>query len=105
MLQSAAEDGTAGGRIYDAHIAGVARAAGAVVVVTDNRRQLRGVPSTRRSRGDPDGVSGLVEESSPLATARAAPSPLRRTDRSPRSTCRYSASRGFRCNRGRAPEG
>ena len=40
MLQSAAEDGTAGGRIYDAHIAGVARAAGAVVVVTDNRRHF-----------------------------------------------------------------
>ena len=36
----AAQDGTAGGRIYDAHIAEVARAAGADVVVTDNRRHF-----------------------------------------------------------------
>jgi predicted nucleic acid-binding protein len=40
MLRSAAQDGTAGGRIYDAHIAEVARAAGAGVVVTDNRRHF-----------------------------------------------------------------
>lgn len=37
---AAAQDGTAGGRIYDAHIAEVARAAGATVVVTDNRRHF-----------------------------------------------------------------
>jgi len=40
MLKAAAGDGTAGGRIYDTHIAGVARAAGAAVVVTDNRRHF-----------------------------------------------------------------
>jgi predicted nucleic acid-binding protein len=40
MLRAAARDGIAGGRIYDAHIADVARAAGAVVVVTDNRRHF-----------------------------------------------------------------
>jgi len=40
MVKAAARDGTAGGRIYDAHIAEVARAAGAAVVVTDNRRHF-----------------------------------------------------------------
>lgn len=40
MLQAAARDGVAGGRIYDAHIAETARAAGATVVVTDNRRHF-----------------------------------------------------------------
>ena len=40
MLQAAARDAIAGGRIYDAHIAEVARAAGASVVVTDNRRHF-----------------------------------------------------------------
>ena len=40
MLKAAARDGTAGGRIYDAHIAEVARTAGAAVVVTDNRRHF-----------------------------------------------------------------
>jgi predicted nucleic acid-binding protein len=40
LLQAAVQDGTAGGRIYDAHIAEVARAAGAVVIVTDNRRHF-----------------------------------------------------------------
>jgi predicted nucleic acid-binding protein len=40
LLQTAAADGTAGGRIYDAHIAEIARAAGATVVVTDNRRHF-----------------------------------------------------------------
>ncbi len=40
LLRSAVQDGTAGGRIYDAHIAEVARAAGAAVVVTDNRRHF-----------------------------------------------------------------
>ena len=40
MLQAAARDGVGGGRIYDAHIAEVARAAGAAVVVTDNRRHF-----------------------------------------------------------------
>lgn len=40
MMKAAARDGTAGGRIYDAHIAEVARTAGAAVVVTDNRRHF-----------------------------------------------------------------
>lgn len=40
MLTAAAHDRIAGGRIYDAHIAEVARAAGAAVVVTDNRRHF-----------------------------------------------------------------
>lgn len=40
MLKTAAQDATAGGRIYDAHIAEVARAAGAGVIVTDNRRHF-----------------------------------------------------------------
>jgi predicted nucleic acid-binding protein len=40
FVQAAAQDAIAGGRIYDAHIAEVARAAGATVVVTDNRRHF-----------------------------------------------------------------
>jgi predicted nucleic acid-binding protein len=40
LLKTAVQDGIAGGRIYDAHIAEVARAAGAKVVVTDNRRHF-----------------------------------------------------------------
>src|SRR5205809_2434274 len=40
MLQAAGQDKVAGGRIYDAHIADVARAAGATLVVTDNRRHF-----------------------------------------------------------------
>lgn len=40
MLVAAARDGIAGGRVYDTHIAEVARAAGATVVVTDNRRHF-----------------------------------------------------------------
>ena len=40
VIKAAARDGTIGGRIYDAHIAEVARSAGAAVVVTDNRRHF-----------------------------------------------------------------
>jgi predicted nucleic acid-binding protein len=40
MLHSATQDGIAGGRIYDAHIAAIARAANATVIVTDNRRHF-----------------------------------------------------------------
>jgi len=40
LLRSAGQDGIAGGRIYDAHIAEIARAAGATVIVTDNRRHF-----------------------------------------------------------------
>ena len=40
MLQAAARDRIAGGRIYDTHIAETARAAAATVIVTDNRRHF-----------------------------------------------------------------
>ena len=40
LFAAAARDRIAGGRIYDAHIAEVARSAGAGVVVTDNRRHF-----------------------------------------------------------------
>jgi predicted nucleic acid-binding protein len=40
MLKGAAQDATAGGRIFDVHVAQVARAAGATLVVTDNRRHF-----------------------------------------------------------------
>jgi predicted nucleic acid-binding protein len=40
MLRAAAHDGITGGRVYDAHIAEVARAARASVIVTDNRRHF-----------------------------------------------------------------
>jgi predicted nucleic acid-binding protein len=40
MLQTAAHDAIAGGRIYDSHIAETARATGAAVIVTDNRRHF-----------------------------------------------------------------
>jgi predicted nucleic acid-binding protein len=40
MLQAIARDGVVGGRIYDAHIGEIARAADAQVVVTDNRRHF-----------------------------------------------------------------
>jgi predicted nucleic acid-binding protein len=40
FLSSLAQESIAGGRIYDAHIAEVARAAGAAVIVTDNRRHF-----------------------------------------------------------------
>jgi predicted nucleic acid-binding protein len=40
FLQALAQEGITGGRVYDAHIAEVARAAGATVIVTDNRRHF-----------------------------------------------------------------
>jgi predicted nucleic acid-binding protein len=40
LLRAAASDAIAGGRIYDAHIADVARTANSNVVVTDNRRHF-----------------------------------------------------------------
>jgi predicted nucleic acid-binding protein len=43
FLSTLVQDGIAGGRIYDAHIAEVARAAGARVIVTDNRRHFLAV--------------------------------------------------------------
>lgn len=40
MLRAIARDGIIGGRVYDAHIGEIARAAHASVVVTDNRRHF-----------------------------------------------------------------
>ncbi len=40
LLRAAAHDAIGGGRIYDAHIAEVARAARATIIVTDNRRHF-----------------------------------------------------------------
>jgi predicted nucleic acid-binding protein len=40
LFATASRDRIAGGRIYDAHIAEVARSAGARVIVTDNRRHF-----------------------------------------------------------------
>ena len=40
MIHAAARDRMTGGRVYDAPIAEVARAAGAAVVMTDNRRHF-----------------------------------------------------------------
>jgi predicted nucleic acid-binding protein len=40
LLQAAVADQIAGGRLYDAHIAAVARSVGATVIVTDNRRHF-----------------------------------------------------------------
>jgi predicted nucleic acid-binding protein len=40
MLSDSVAEGVVGGRIYDAHIAEIARAAGAEIVVTDNRRHF-----------------------------------------------------------------
>jgi len=40
FLRAAAREGTAGGRIYDAHIAEIAYGSGAQTLVTDNRRHF-----------------------------------------------------------------
>jgi predicted nucleic acid-binding protein len=40
MFRAAARDAITGGRLYDSHIAEIARASGARVVVTDNRRHF-----------------------------------------------------------------
>lgn len=40
MLQAASREGVTGGRIYDTHIAEVARTIAAEVVITDNRRHF-----------------------------------------------------------------
>ena len=40
FLQALAHEDMTGGRVYDAHIAEVARAASATVIVTDNRRHF-----------------------------------------------------------------
>jgi hypothetical protein len=43
ILRTAVHDGVFGGRIYDAHIAEIARAAGATLVLTENRRHFLGL--------------------------------------------------------------
>jgi predicted nucleic acid-binding protein len=40
FLRNASREGIAGGRLYDSHIAEIARAAAAAVIVTDNRRHF-----------------------------------------------------------------
>lgn len=40
MLQAASREGVTGGRVYDTHIADVARTIAAEVVITDNRRHF-----------------------------------------------------------------
>ena len=40
FLRTLEQDATIGGRVYDSHIADVARSAGAEVIVTDNRRHF-----------------------------------------------------------------
>lgn len=43
FLQDCARAGVSGGRLYDAHIAAIARASRAKIVITDNRRDFAGV--------------------------------------------------------------
>ena len=43
FLVGSSREGVAGGRVYDAHIAAVARASGARMVVTDNPREFTGL--------------------------------------------------------------
>lgn len=40
LLKNASQEGIAGGRVYDSHIAEIARSAGATVIITDNRRHF-----------------------------------------------------------------
>jgi hypothetical protein len=42
-LRELAQDRVVGGRVYDAHIAEIARLSGARAVVTDNRRHFAGL--------------------------------------------------------------
>ena len=60
MLHAATRDLASGGRIYDAHIAEIARAAGAAVVVTDNRRHfLSALRYGLRVETPPEFLAGL----------------------------------------------
>ena len=64
LLKAAAQDSIAGGRIYDAHIAEVARAAGATVIVTDNRRHfLAALRHGIRVETPPEFLDGLKARS------------------------------------------
>ncbi len=65
LLRAAAHDGIAGGRIYDAHIAEVARAAHADVIVTDNRRHfLAALRHGIRVETPAEFMAGLVRKKS-----------------------------------------
>jgi len=59
MLKAAAQDGTAGGRIHDAHIAEIARAAGATVVITDNRHFIASLRHGIRVETPAEFLAGL----------------------------------------------
>jgi len=64
MLVAAGRDRIAGGRIYDTHIAEVARAADADVVVTDNRRHfLSALRYGMRVETPSEFVAGLKKKS------------------------------------------
>lgn len=60
LLRAAAHDAIGGGRIYDAHIAEVARSAKATVIVTDNRRHfLAALRHGIRVETPPEFLAGL----------------------------------------------
>lgn len=64
MLRLLAEDRISGGRIYDVHIAEVARAMGAKVIVTDNRRHfLSALRHGLRVETPPEFLGGLPKAS------------------------------------------
>src|SRR5258708_5075532 len=56
LLRAAARDAVAGGRIYDAHIAEIARAARASIIVTHNRRHFLAAPRHRVREDTPSEV-------------------------------------------------
>jgi predicted nucleic acid-binding protein len=63
LLRALARDGITGGRIYDAHIAEVARAAQCGVIVTDNRRHfLAALRHGIRVETPPEFVAGLKQK-------------------------------------------
>src|SRR5258705_10420101 len=73
MLQAAARDGVAGGRIYDTHIAETARAAASTVIVTDNRRPfLSGLRYGIRGRA-PTRFIGIFKPKEKRPTQTGAP--------------------------------
>ena len=65
MLRAGARDAIVGGRLYDAHIAEVARSTGAGVVVTDNRRHF--LSALRAARGNPRRVPCNRQEKAALS--------------------------------------
>jgi predicted nucleic acid-binding protein len=63
LLRAAAHDAIGGGRIYDAHIAEIARAAKAAVIVTDNRRHfLAALRHGIRVETPPEFLAGLKKK-------------------------------------------